>query len=410
MKEFFKVVPLNDLLSLRTEFNPLDTERVPLEESLERILAQEIVSDVDIPGFSRSTMDGYAVKAASTFGASESSPAFLNIIGAVVMGDEPQFSITLGQAAKIATGGMLPKGADSVAMVEHTDAVTDTTIEVFKSVAPGQNIITRGEDIKRKRRVLTLGHKIRPQELGLLAAMGQQSVTVYKRPVVGIISTGDELVSIDRTPASGQIRDINTYTLLGLVSQAGGIPKLFGLVKDRTTDLKERCAFALATSDMVLISGGSSVGVRDLSIDVIAALPQSRILVHGISISPGKPTILAKSGNKPLWGLPGHAVSAMVVFLVGVRPFLRHLSGVPPGDTLGTYMTTARLTRNLASVQGRMDCVRVRVMEKGGQRWAEPVLGKSGLIHTMVEADGLIFIDLNQEGLVKGAMVHVYPI
>jgi molybdopterin molybdotransferase len=409
MKEFFKVVSLNDLLSLRTEFNPLDTEKVPLEKSLGRILAQEIISDVDIPGFSRSTMDGYAVKAVSTFGASESSPAFLDIVGAIAMGDEPQFSITLGQAAKIATGGMLPKGADSVVMVEHTDVVTDTAIEVFKSVAPGQNIITKGEDIKRKRRVLTLGHKIRPQELGLLAAMGQQSINVYKKPVVGIISTGDELVSIEHTPTSGQIRDINTYTLLGLVSQAGGIPKLFGLVKDRTADLKERCAFALAASDMVLISGGSSVGVRDLSIDVIAALPESRILVHGISISPGKPTILAKSGTKPLWGLPGHAVSAMVVFLIGVRPFLRHLAGGPHGDTLGAYMT-ARLTRNLTSVQGRMDCVRVRVVEKGGQRWAEPVLGKSGLIRTMVEADGLIFIDLNQEGLEKGAMVRVYPI
>ena len=409
MKEFFKVVHLNDLLSLRTEFDPLGTEIVPVEESLERILAQEIMSDVDIPGFTRSTMDGYAVTAASTFGASESSPAFLNIVGAITMGDEPQFSIALGQAAKIATGGMLPKGADSVVMVEHTDAVTDTAIEVFKSVAPGQNIIEKGEDIKKKTSVLTLGRKIRPQELGLLAATGQEEVKVFKKPIVGIISTGDEVVSIDQTPAVGRIRDINTYSLLGLVHQAGGIPKLFGIVKDSTADLKERCALALATSDMVLVSGGSSVGVRDLSIDVIEALPESRVLVHGISISPGKPTILAKSGAKAFWGLPGHAVSAMVVFLVGVRPFLRHLAGLSHGDTFGSYLT-ARLTRNLASVHGRMDFVRVRLIEKDGRQWAEPILGKSGLICTMVEADGLIFIDLNQEGLEKGDKVCVYPI
>ena len=409
MKEFFKVVHLNDLLSLRTEFDPLDTEIVPVEESLGRILAQEIMSDVDIPGFTRSTMDGYAVAAASTFGASESSPAFLNIMGAIAMGDEPQFSIALGQAAKIATGGMLPKGADSVVMVEHTDVVTDTAVEVFKSVAPGQNIIEKGEDLNKKTSILTLGHKIRPQELGLLAATGQKRVKVFKKPMVGIISTGDEVVSIDQIPTVGQIRDINTYTLLGLVRQAGGIPKLFGIVKDSTADLKERCALALATSDMVLISGGSSVGVRDLSIDVIEALPESRILVHGISISPGKPTILAKSGTKALWGLPGHAVSAMVVFLVGVRPFLWHLAGVSHGDAFESYLT-ARLTRNLASVQGRVDYIRVRLMEKDGRQWAEPVLGKSGLIRTMVEADGLIYIDLNQEGLEKGAKVCVYPI
>lgn len=409
MKEFFKVAQLSDVLSLRKGYDPVGIETVPTGDCLERVLAQEVTSDVDIPGFMRSTMDGYAIKAASTFGASESSPAFLTVDGTVAMGKAPEFSINMGQAARIATGGMLPAGADSVVMLEHTDAVTESAIEVFKSVAPGQNVIEKGEDLQKQEVVLSPGRRVRPQEMGLIAAAGHQSVQVYKKPVVGIISTGDEVVPIDQIPVMGQIRDINSFTLAGLVARAGGIPVTYGIVKDSAADLEEKCMAALAASDMVLISGGSSVGARDLSIDVMERLPDADILVHGISISPGKPTILAKSGSKILWGLPGHAVSAMVVFLIVVRPFIRRLAGRAYEDTPESHLT-ARLTRNLASVQGRVDYVRVRLIQKDGQIWADPVLGKSGLIRTMVEADGLIAVDLNLEGLEKDAQVRVYPI
>jgi molybdopterin molybdotransferase len=410
MKEFFKVVQLADALALRTMFKPINTETIPIYDSLERIIAQQVTPDVDIPGFMRSTMDGYALNAASTFGASESNPAFLTITGTIDMGEEPRFSITLGQAARIATGGMLPSGADSVVMLEHTDTVTNDAIEVFKSVAPGQHVIEKGEDLMQGKVALTPGRRIRPQELGLLAACGLEQVEVYKKPKVGIISTGDEVISIDQRPAVGQIRDMNSYTLAGLVVKSGGIPINYGIVKDDFTALNEKCMAALATSDMVLISGGSSVGVRDLSIKVLENLPDSQIWVHGISISPGKPTILAQSGTKAIWGLPGHVASSMVVFRVVVRPFLEHLSGFSCHGTSEEPFVTARLTRNLASVQGRVDFVRVRLRKKNQQLWAEPVLGKSGLIRTMVDADGLIAIDLNLEGVEEGAQVRVHLI
>ena len=409
MKEFFKVVQLSDLLDLRREFSPLSTETVPLCESLGRVLGQAIESDVDIPGFTRSSMDGYAVKAASTFGASDSSPAFLTVAGSVGMGESPRFSIGSGQAAEIATGGMLPAGSDSVVMLEHTDTLADHAIEVFKSVAPGQNVIEKGEDLKYGKPILTPGRELRPQELGLLAACGLDTVRVYRKPVVGIISTGDEVIPIDKHPQAGQIRDINSFSLNGLVTKYGATPVNYGIVEDNFKQLQQRLLTALTASDMVLISGGSSVGARDLSMDVLESLPNSHIRAHGISISPGKPTIMAQSHHKILWGLPGHVTSAMVVFWAVVRPFLHQLTGMTVAEAPEPCLT-ARLTRNLTSVQGRVDFIRVHILEKEGQIWAEPVLGKSGLIRTMIDADGLIALDLNLEGLEAGVDVTVYPI
>jgi molybdopterin molybdotransferase len=200
------------------------------------------------------------------------------------------------------------------------------------------------------------------------------------------------------------VRDVNTHTLAGLVRQAGGRPTPYGIVPDRFEELRATCSRALAENDMVLVSGGSSVGTRDLSVAVIEALPQSEILVHGVSISPGKPTILAQCGTKPFWGLPGHVTSAMVVFLVLVRPFLSHIGGCPHDAPV---RVKARLTRNLASAQGRVDYIRVRLEQRAGEQWAEPILGASGLIRTMVAADGLVAVDLNSEGLEAGAVVEV---
>jgi len=303
MNEFFKVTPIEHVLNYTSKFAPVDTEIISLPDALGRILAEDIVSDVNIPNFARSTMDGYAVSARSTFGASESNPAYLMIKGAVSMGKSPTFSIGSEEAARISTGGMLPKGADSVIMIEHTESVDDSTIEAYRTVAPGQHIVDIGEDILQDNTILPKGIKIRPQELGMLAAVGRTSLAVYRQPVVGIISTGDELIPIDQIPATGQIRDINTYTLAGLVREAGGIPLIFGIIRDNFDQLQQICSQAASQSDMMLISGGSSVGTRDFTIDAISSLPESDILVHGISISPGKPTILAKVGNKMFWGL-----------------------------------------------------------------------------------------------------------
>jgi molybdopterin molybdotransferase len=405
MKEFFKVETIEGVLAHAQSFSAVGTETVTLSDCLGRITAEDVYSDVDIPDFNRSTMDGFAVMASSTFGASEGSPAYLNVRGQIKMGGRPDFSIGPGEAARIATGGMLPEGADSVIMVEHTDTLDDTTIEAYRSVAPGQYVIEKGEDIRHNQPALVAGRRIRPQEAGLLAACGRTAVAVFRRPRVGIISTGDEVVPVDQVPVEGQIRDINTQTLSGQVLAAGGLPMVFGIVKDNRSDLLDKCRRALERTDMVMISGGSSVGARDFTVEVLDALPDTAILVHGISISPGKPTILARSGSKAFWGLPGHAVSAMVVFAVVVRPFLDRIGGL--SRTLRQFPVQAVLNRNLASAQGRVDFVRVRLFEEGGVIMAEPILGKSGLINTMVKADGLIAIGMNTEGLEKGTVVRV---
>jgi molybdopterin molybdotransferase len=293
-------------------------------------------------------------------------------------------------------------------MVEHTEAIDDTTIEVYRSVAPGQNMIEVGEDIEMAETALAGGRRIRPQEAGMLAALGIQQVPVFKRPTIGIISTGDEIVPVHQRPGHGQIRDINTYTLMGLIRESGATAVTYGIVKDDYTDLKSVCSQALSQCDMILVSGGSSVGARDFTIDVITAMPESEILFHGVSISPGKPTILARVEDKALWGLPGHVVSAMVVFSQIVKPFIYRLSGLND-ESEAKLRLTARLSRNLASAQGRVDFVRVRLIPEKDGLQAEPILGKSGLINTMVKADGLVAIGMNTEGLEKGTRVEVIP-
>ena len=409
MKEFFKVTDLHRVLEYAADFPHVETEEVPLHDAAGRINAADITSNIDLPDFKRSIMDGYAVRASSTFGATEGNPAYLNVKGSVTIGASPTFSIGQGEAARIPTGGMLPEGTDSVVMVEHTEVIDDTSIEVYKSVAPGQNILEKGEDIGKGDIMIFGGRKLRSQEIGLLAAFGKETVRVYKKPVIGIISTGDEIVPIDKTPAGGQIRDINTYTLSGLIKKAGAVPVTFGIVQDDFDDLFKKCNSALKRSDMILLSGGSSVGVHDLTVEVLSALPDAVILVHGISISPGKPTILARIRNQAFWGLPGHVVSAMIVFEVVVRPFIENMGGISL-EHKKRFKIPALLSRNISSAQGRVDYIRVRFIEEDGVRWAEPVLGKSGLINTMVKADGLLEIGVNTEGLDKGTDVEIIPI
>ena len=409
MKEFFNVIDLDQVYAYIKKFPPVGVEEVPLSKSLNRILAQNITADIDLPDFRRSTMDGFAVRGASTFGASDGNPAYLSVKGSVAMGETSDCVIGPGEAVKIATGGMLPQGADSVIMVEHTGIIDETTIEAYRSVAPGQHIIDVGEDYAKGKTVLTDGMKIRPQEAGLLAAFGKQTVAVYKQPVIGIISSGDEIVATDKIPGPGQIRDINTFTLSGLVQQAGGRWVAFGIVEDNFEMLFKTCAQALSQCDMVMVSGSSSVGARDLTIEVLTALKDTEIFFHGISISPGKPTILAKVENKAFWGIPGHVVSAMVVFSRIVKPFVEHIAG-RDAKLKRELRLPALLSRNLSSAQGRVDYVRVRLLAKQEALWAEPILGKSGLINTMVQADGLLEIGMNTEGLDRGAEVEVIPL
>ncbi|MCD6137443.1 MAG: molybdopterin molybdotransferase MoeA [Deltaproteobacteria bacterium] len=406
-KEFFKVTSLENIYDLIGTFPPVGEEIIPLDRSLGRILTRDTISEINLPEFTRATMDGYAVGARSTFGASESMPAVLSVVGSVAMGEIPGVSARSGEAVRIATGGMLPEGTDSVVMVEHTQALDEHTIECFRSVAPLQNVIEIGEDIRKGEKILSKGTRIRPQEMGVLAALGQSRVPVYRQPVAAIISSGDEIVPIEETPGLSQLRDVNAHTLTGLVKLSGGIPLYLGIARDNFDEVNRLLQRALARADMVLISGGSSVGSRDLTLDVIRGLPDSEILAHGVSISPGKPTILARIKEKPIWGLPGQVTSAMVVFHMMVRRSLERIGGLSEEKLGKLQEVDALLSRNLASVQGREDYIRIKLVQKGEHLYAEPLLGKSGLIHTMVKADGLIRIDRNSEGLERNSPVKV---
>ncbi len=409
MDHFFNVKTLDQVMENLSEVSSVGIETISVLDATSRILAEDITATLDIPGFRRATMDGYAVVSKSTFGATESNPAWLEIAGQVNMGGIPTFPLKSGFAARISTGGMLPEGADSVVMIEHTETIDENSVEIYKSVAPLQHVIDPSEDFAKDEVVLQKGIKIRPPEAGLVSALGYSKIKVYKRPQVGIISTGDEVVDVTEEPAPGQIRDINSYTLAGFVTEAGCVPCLYGIVKDDLDALFKTCKKAFMECDMVLLSGGSSVGARDFTIDVLNNIENSEILAHGISISPGKPTIFAKADNKLLWGLPGQVVSAMVVFKIVVLPFLNRLKGANNVFD-NKLMISARLSRNVASTQGRQDFVRIRLTKKDNELYAEPVLGKSGLIKTMVLADGLLEIGENVEGMEKDSIVNIIPL
>jgi molybdopterin molybdotransferase len=381
------------------------TETVDLLSAYGRVLAEDVVCSEDIPPFNRSTVDGFAVIARDTFGASESMPSLLELVGEVRMGEEARLSVKPGQAVKIPTGGMLPVGSDAVVMLEYTQLLDDRTLCVEKPAAPGDNVVLKGEDIKKGRIILKRGHTLRPQDLGALAAIGVGEVKVVKPPIVSVISTGDEIRPPGERVKAGEVRDINSYALCGQVIKWGGAPRPTGIVRDRFDELHEAVKSALSKSDLVLISGGSSVGARDHTVEVIRSLGQPGVLVHGLPVKPGKPTIIAAVGEKPIIGLPGHPVSAMVIFELIVRPVISILLG--RSEDFGGIKVPARIARNISSAAGREDFIRVKLERRQGEMWAVPVLGKSGLISTMVESHGLARIPPEKQGVLEGEPVEV---
>jgi molybdopterin molybdotransferase len=407
--DFFQVKTVQQVKETIRGFAPLETEDIRLQDAWGRVLAADLVVPGDLPPCDLSTMDGYALQAKDSFGASESSPALLEVTGEVLMGERPSVAVKPGEAIKIPTGGVLPEGADAVVMVEHTQFIDEHTIQVYRTAAPGENVMQQGEDLKTGEHILEQGLLLRPQELGLLALVGSAHVAVYRQPRVGIIATGDELVPIDATPTIGQLRDTNTYTATALTQQANALPQSLGIVKDDLGALRERLAAGLQTCDVLAVSGGSSVGTRDLTIQAIETIPDAEILVHGVAVSPGKPTILARAGTKIIWGLPGHQVSAMVIFMVLVIPSLWRLAGRRDWEGPYGWPLRAIASRNIPSAQGREDYVRVSLHEENGMLIAHPLFGKSGVISTMVKGNGLLRIPMDSEGVQEGASVEVWP-
>lgn len=407
MPELFNVVTPQEARRLfLSHLSPLKADEViSTSEALSRVTSVPIYAPSDLPAFPRSTMDGYAVRAADTYGASEGIPAYLTLCGEVLMGRAPAFSVSSGQTALIHTGGMLPPGADAVVMVENTQQAAAATVEVLRPAAPGENVIQIGDDVRRGEVLVHTGRWLRPQDLGGLMAVGITKLSVTPRPLVALIATGDELTLPDADVLPGQVRDINTTTLSALVQRAGGLPLPLGIIPDDKAALREAARQALAKADMLVISAGSSVSTRDMTAEVIASLGKPGILVHGVAIRPGKPTILAVAAGKPVVGLPGNPVSAMVIFDLLVAPALHLLAGCsePPAR----LTVEASLTRNIASTTGREDHVPVKLEKRDGLWWATPVFGESNLITTLMKSDGTALIPLDKHGLTKGQQVTV---
>ena len=444
MPEFLTLLPPDEARDLMLSYLPkvgVDTETIDVTSALGRILAEDILAPHPLPEFQRSTVDGYAVRARDTFGASDSLPAYLTLVGEVPMGDAPAFGIDTGQCALIHTGGMLPNGADAAVMLEYTQVArsglllpsaarspepSDHEIEVFRAVADGENVIRTGEDVAQGQTILPKGRMMRPAEIGGLLALGILSLRVSRKVVVGLISTGDEVIDPSQMPRPGQVRDINSYTLGALVEKSGGVAKRYGIISDQLQGLKDAAAQALSECDVVVITAGSSASTRDMTADVIRSLGKPGVLVHGINTRPGKPTILGVCGSKAVIGLPGNPVSALVNGYLFVLPVIEKLSGMLPRPKATVL---AKLTVNLPSQAGREDWwpvkllrsersetqstpAAVRLAEQIGRAGeeeyhADPIFGKSNLIFTLASADGLVRIHPNATGLSAGETVAV---
>lgn len=409
--EFFKVVSPAEAMEAVQGFAPLPAEEVSAFEAVGRILAEDVLSPVDLPDFPRATMDGYAIQAADSFGAGESIPAYLEVVGQVLMGAVPPFRVGRGQAARLSTGGMIPEGADAVVMEEYTSRPDEGTLEVRRAVSAGENVLAPGDDLRKGERILPAGSRLRSQDIGAFAGVGVTVLKVRRRPRVAILPTGDELVDPRAEPRPGQVRDINRFSLAAAVIEAGGLPETHEILPDDLPAIRARLGEAVGRADVVLISGGSSMGVRDHTVEAIDSLGEPGVLVHGISIKPGKPTIIGRirrgGVDKAVVGIPGHPVSAFMIFHAFVRPILRQLSGQVSSFADEAGRLTARLARNLPSAPGREDLVRVSLERKDGVLLAHPLMGNSAMISTLTKADGFITIPLEREGLPAGSEVRV---
>jgi len=408
MPEFLKLIPVQQ--ALEVILSQLDVkitpERIKTLNSLGRVTTEAIHSPIPLPTFTRSTVDGYAVRAADTFGASESLPAYLRVIGEILMGSSPGFDINPGETGMIHTGGMLPEACNAVVMIEHTQSVGADTVEILRSVAVGENIIKVGEDVQTGEEVIPAGRRIRSAEIGGLAALGMLELNVARKPVVGIISSGDEVIPPEGKLLPGQVRDINSYSLSALIEQSGGTARRYGIFPDIEGVLESTSVRALAECDVLVITAGSSASARDLTARVINKLGSPGVLVHGVNVKPGKPTILAVCNHKVVIGLPGNPVSALVIAGLFVVPMIETLLGL--GDAGVRRKLVARLSTNVASQAGREDWVAARLSENQGEYQVDPIFSKSNLIFSLVRANSMIRVPADATGLSTGEMVDVY--
>ncbi len=388
---------------IEKEFRPLaERELVPLDNALGRVLSEDITASEYVPDFDRSTVDGYAVRASDTFGCSDAIPAILERKGEIRMGEDASLTLKRGECAYVPTGGAIPEGSDCMVMIEYTEDYGDGSIGILKPGAPGLNLIFRGDDVYPGKAVLRAGQVLRAQDIGALAAIGKAEVPVRPRLKFGVLSTGDELVPADGTPGPGQVRDVNMPMLTALLREFGAEPVQYGIIADDEALLHKTVRDALECCDAVILSGGSSAGVKDAACRIIGSL--GKLLLHGVAIKPGKPTILGRAGNKPLIGLPGHPVAAYFMARLFVLPLLARLEGRQVFD----YPLHAELSESIGANHGRAQVSACRLEQRDGRLTAVPIRSKSGLITQLAGADGYFIISRDCEGLPKDAVVDVF--
>ena len=406
--EFLTSITPAEALSLIISFplGPLREEEVSLERATARVLATDITAQEDIPPFPRSLVDGYAVRVKDTYGAREGTPAFLQVRGEVLVGEAAEQEVGDGEALYVATGAMIPDGADGMVMVEYTRQA-GAAIEVTRTVRRGENICFKGEDVQKGQVVLEKGRAISPFDLGVLAALGVTRIPVWEQPVVGLISSGNEIMPVDGVLEAGKVRDINTHTVSDLVKRQGCLVRFAGIARDTVDDIISRLS-ALRECDAILLSGGSSKGQSDFMTTAIEGLG-GHVLFHGLNIKPGKPTIFAALWGKPVFGLPGHPVSCAMVVLRFVQPLLARLKGEKRPGLMPTM--AGKLTTNIPSAHGIEEYVRVSVERREGLTpLVTPIFAKSSVISTLSKADGYVVVPEGQEGIEAGVEVEVLPL
>lgn len=400
MAEFLKVLRFQEARQkIREHFPHRGQEKVCLTEAQGRVLAEDVISSEDLPAFHRTVVDGYAVLAEDTFGSNESLPAYLDYVGEITIGQEAGLSLRKGQCCWIPTGGMLPEGSDAAVMVEYTEKLGEDSVLIYQAVGPWENVMQKGEDIKKGEIVFSAGSFLRAQDIGLLASLGINEILLSKPWKVGLISTGDEVIPIEENPEIGQVRDVNSHALAAAVRDCGAIPYNYPLVRDEFTLLKNAVETGLRENDLLIMSGGSSVGLMDVTLDVLLSFPGAEMLFHGIAVKPGKPTLAVRIGDKMVIGLPGHPVSALMMF---------HIICADALSPYPSLSVDANLGLNLSSQAGRDDFVAVELREEKGEKLAYPLLGKSGLMNILSRADGFVHIPYEKQGLLKGEKIKVY--
>ncbi|MFW5939971.1 MAG: molybdopterin biosynthesis protein, partial [Halolamina sp.] len=382
-----------------------EPETVSLEDARGRVLAERVDADLDVPGFDRASMDGYAVRASDTFGADEADPAALDLVGEVHAGSEPDVVVGEGECAEISTGAVMPDGADAVVMVERTDELGTGTIEIRTAVAPGDHVMPAGADIAAGQRALGPGTELTPREIGLLSALGKGEIEVRGKPTVGIVSTGDELVrpGMDLNSDAGQIYDVNSYTIAAGVEEAGGEAKLYPHAGDDMDAMEAALTNAAEACDLVLSSGSTSASAVDVVYRVIEE--RGELLLHGVSVKPGKPMLVGRLADSAYVGLPGYPVSALTIFRTFVAPAIRRAAAVPEPRTAtveGTLAAEERYT------EGRTRLMPVGLVEnEAGETLVYPVDKGSGATTSLVEADGVVEVGADTEYLAEGETVRV---